>query len=298
MADSDAPITVLGGSGFAGRAITRELVERGHRVRIAARRPVLPAWHEPDDPLQLVTADINSDASLTEALSGARGVVNAVSCYVERNEASFQSIHVEGAARLARIARKLEVKQFVQLSGIGASLDASSAYVRARAAGEYAVLDHFPKAAILRPSVLFGPGDAFLATLASLTRLPLIPLFGRGTTRLQPVHVGDLARAVGRLLSPTPPAQRLFELGGPEVLSYRDIIERVMAYQRRQRPLLPVPFTIWRLMAAAASLLPNPPLTRDQVLLMQQDNVVSENIAQFEDLGILPRSLHETLQHL
>ncbi|MBD3896292.1 complex I NDUFA9 subunit family protein [Halomonas sp. ML-15] len=288
-------ITVLGGTGFAGRAIVRELIESGHHVRLAARRPALPAWYDDGDPLSLVTTDIRDEASVSVALEGADGVVNAVSGYVETREATFQSIHVDGAARVARLARRAGLSQLVQISGIGASHDSPSAYVRARAAGEVALLEHFPKATILRPSVLFGPDDAFLASLQRLARLPLIPLFGRGQTRLQPLHVDDLARAVGRLFSSTPPAHRLFELGGPEVLSYREILERVMNAQGQRKPLLPVPFTLWRLLAALLGRLPNPPLTLDQVLLMQQDNVVNAEVGHFDDLGILPRALEETL---
>ncbi|APX92689.1 epimerase [Halomonas sp. 1513] len=292
------PILVLGGTGFAGRAIVRELIERGHRVRLAARHPALPEWHDASDPLSLVRADVHDETSLAAALEGAGGVVNAVSCYVESRGASFQSVHVAAAARIACLAQQSGISTLVQLSGIGASLDSPSAYVRARAAGEHAVLEHFPKATILRPSVLFGPDDAFLTALQGLTRLPLIPLFGRGETRLQPLHVDDLARAVGRLFSSNPPARRLFELGGPEVLSYREILERIMRCQGRHRPLLPVPFIAWRLLAAATGWLPNPPLTRDQVLLMQQDNVVGADAGRCDDLGILPRSLHQTLETL
>lgn len=255
----------------------------------------MPDWYDEGDPLDLVTADIRDEVGLGAALEGAGGVVNAVSCYVESRDTSFESIHVDGAARLARMARQAGVAQLAQISGIGASHDSPSAYVRARAAGERAVLEHFPKAVILRPSVLFGPGDAFLTTLQGLTRLPLIPLFGRGQTRLQPLHVDDLARAVGRLFSATPPARRLFELGGPEVLSYREILERVMRAQGLRKPLLPVPFAVWRLLAAMAGCLPNPPLTRDQVLLMQQDNVAGTEVGHVDDLGILPRSLQEGL---
>jgi uncharacterized protein YbjT (DUF2867 family) len=291
----DGPITVFGGTGFLGRAIVRELVDAGRAVRIAARQPTLPEWAEEGDPLALASADIRDAASVAEALDGASGVVNAVSLYVERRDARFAAIHVQGAGQLARLAREAGIARLVQISGIGADSRSRSAYVRARAAGESAVIAEFSKAIILRPSVLFGPQDAFLATLAGLSRLPVIPLFGRGETRLQPVHVVDVARAVVRLLGDSPPQRRLFELGGPDILRYRDILTLVLTHLARERPLLPVPFPLWHLLAFLTSYLPHPPLTRDQVILMQQDNVVGDGIGTFADLDIAPHSLRESL---
>jgi len=289
------PVTVFGGTGFLGSAVVRELVETGRAVRIASRHPALPAWLEDDDPVELVTADIRDEASIDDALKGASAVVNAVSLYVETREASFETIHVAGAGRLASRARAAGIDRLVLVSGIGSRRDSASAYVRARARGEDAVLEAMPKAIIVRPSVLFGPGDAFLSGLEGLTRLPLIPLFGRGTTRLQPVYVADVARAIARLTGHPGTERRLFELGGPEVLSYREILEMLLAHLQRERPLVPLPFPVWRLMAALAAWLPGPPLTRDQVILMQRDNVADSDVGGFEDLGILAHSLRESL---
>lgn len=289
------PITVFGGTGFLGSAIARELVDAGQAVRIAARHPHLPEWAEDGDPLSLVSADIRDEASVVDALEGAGGAVNAVSLYVQSREARFASIHVEGAGRLARLAREAGLEGLVHISGIGSDSRSPSAYVRARAQGEAEVIAAFPKAVIVRPSVLFGPGDAFLGTLAGLTRLPVIPLFGRGETRLQPVHVVDVARAVVRLLGGNPPRWRLFELGGPEVIRYRDVLTLLLAYLERERPMVPVPFPLWHLLALLGSLLPNPPLTRDQVFLMQQDNCASEAVGTFAALDIAPRALRDSL---
>ncbi len=291
----EAPITVFGGTGFLGGAIVRELVEANRAVRIAARRPSLPDWASPDDRIELASADICDEASIATALNGAGGVVNAVSLYVQSRRVSFDAIHTQGAERLARLAQDAGISRLVHISGIGVDETSPSAYVRARARGERAVIKAFPKASILRPSVLFGPQDALLSTLASLTRLPVIPLFGRGDTRLQPVHVVDVARAVERLLGPRPPASRFFELGGPDSLRYRDILELVMTHMRKDRPMLPIPFFVWKGLAALLSLLPNPPLTRDQVILMQQDNIADHNAGNFAELGIHPRSLRESL---
>ncbi|MDR9438828.1 MAG: complex I NDUFA9 subunit family protein [Halomonas sp.] len=245
--------------------------------------------------MELATADIRDEASIDTALAGASAVVNAVSLYVETRDASFEAIHVTGAGRLASRARAAGIDRLVLVSGIGIRHDSASAYVRARSRGEDAVLEAMPKAIIVRPSVLFGPGDAFLSGLEGLARLPLIPLFGHGTTRLQPVHVMDVARAIATLTGRPATARRLFELGGPEVLSYREILEMLLTHLHRERPLVPIPFLAWRLVAALATWLPGPPLTRDQVILMQTDNVADKDIGGFRDLRILPRSLHESL---
>lgn len=293
---TDAACTlVFGGSGFLGAAVVRELVDAGRSVRLAARRPVLPDWADPDDPIELVSADIRRRDDVAAALEGANVVVNAVSLYVEQRGLSFEDIHVQGAGRLAQQAQDAGIEQLIHVSGIGADTRSPSAYVRARARGEEAVIDALPRAIIVRPSVLFGPDDALLSNLAGLTRLPLIPLFGRGHTRLQPVHVRDLARAIAHLADEPASPRRLFELGGPDVLSYREVLRLVMAHQGRERPLMPVPFIVWRALAALASLLPNPPLTRDQVLLMAQDNLASDAMGSFADLGLLPHSLRDSL---
>jgi NADH dehydrogenase len=288
-------ITVFGGTGFLGSALVHELVDAGQRVRIATRSPAFPGGMSGSDPVELCEADIRDDASVAVALEGADSVVNAVSLYVETRELGFDAIHVEGAGRLARLARLTGIERLVQISGIGASSASSSAYVRARGRGETAVLDAFPKAIILRPSVMFGPGGGFLATLSVLTRLPVIPLFSHGETRLQPVHVVDVARALIRLLGEPLGERRLFELGGPDIMTYREIVSLVMAHRHRERLLMPLPFPVWRTLAALLSVLPDPPLTRDQVILMERDNVVGEGVGRFEDLAIRPRSLRDSL---
>ncbi|MGR4067567.1 complex I NDUFA9 subunit family protein [Billgrantia sp. C5P2] len=292
---TQAPITVFGGTGFLGRHVVQELFDAGHAVRIAARRPALPHWAEPGDPLEPMSIDIRSESDVSQALDGALGAVNAVSLYVERRRLTFDQVHVEGAGRLARLARTQGVKVLIQLSGIGASSSSRSPYVRARGRGESAVIDAYPKAIILRPSVMFGPDDAFLSRLADLTRLPVIPLFGHGETKLQPVHVVDVARAIVRLLGVAPSGRRLFELGGLDILRYREVLELIMAHLKRERRLLPIPFPLWHLAAVLASPLPGPPLTRDQVQMMAEDNTVGEGVGTFADLDILPRSLRDAL---
>jgi NADH dehydrogenase len=288
-------ITIFGGTGFLGNILARELVDAGQRVRIAARHPVLPDWVKDGDRIELVSADITDTKSIESAIVGTDSVVNTVSRYVASPELSFEDIHVNGAGRLARLVHRAGIEKLVHISGIGTNSDSPSAYVRARAMGEDAVLNAMPRATIVRCSVLFGPGDSFLATLASLTRLPVIPLFGDGETRLQPVHGVDVARVLIRLLGEPLTQRRLFELGGPDILSYRDILALVLAHYRIERPMIAVPFVAWRTLAALISWLPSPPLTRDQVILMQSDNMVDERLGTFNDLGIRPRALRDAL---
>lgn len=290
-------ITVFGGTGFLGRAIVRHFVESGVAVRIAARHPSAPEFAGASNQIELQSADVRDENSVAEAVNGATGVVNAVGLYVEKGKATFDTIHVEGAERIARRAREANIRKLVHISGIGADPGSASKYVRARAHGEQRVQSAFPEAVILRPSVLFGPNDAFLGALKTVTRLPVVPLFGKGTTRLQPVYVEDVARAVLQALETPGAAGRIFELGGAQIYSYRDILERVLAHFSRRRLLLPVPFPIWRLLARISSLLPNPPLTRDQVILMETDNVVGTGAGTFGDLGIEPYSLEQMLTH-
>lgn len=288
---ASGPITVFGGTGFLGRRIVEHLLGAGWRVRVAARRTGEGCPGE----AEACPADITDPAAVARAVAGAHAVVNAVALYSERGRETFAAVHVEAAAGLARAARDAGTSRLVHISGIGADPASPSRYVAARGRGEAAVREAFPAAVILRPGVLFGPKDAFLSTLDAVTRLPLVPLFGQGRTRLQPVHVDDVAVAVERIVGMAEPPAVLFELGGPEVIEYRRILERVMAFRARRRLLLPIPFAAWHALAAACRALPRPPLTRDQVILMQQDNVVGEGVSRFADIGIEPRSVSDSL---
>ena len=288
-------VTVFGGTGFLGLMIVYQLLDAGHAVRIASRRPALPADLQRHDRVEHCSADIRNDDDVARAVAGSRGAVNAVSLYVEQRDLRFTTIHVEGAARLARAASEAGVEHLVHISGIGADAGSRSAYIRARGEGEAAVTTEFRDALMVRPSVLFGPGDAFLRNLATLARLPMVPLFGRGDTRLQPVHVADVAQAVATLFKEPPAGHRVFELGGPDILTYRQIVNQVLEHLGQPRVFVPVPFFLWHLAAGLTSWLPRAPLTRDQVYLMQQDTVTSGTCATFADLGITPRSLEASL---
>lgn len=291
---------VFGGTGFLGRRIVATLLDGGHRVVSATRHPQgKPCATAEADRYGAVRADLRDDDAVRAAVTGADGVVNAVGLYMERGEESFRAIHVDGAGRLATRAAEAGVARLVHLSGIGADTRSPTRYIRCRGQGEVAVREAFPDAIIFRPSVMFGPDDAFLATLVALSRrLPVIPLFGSGETRLQPVYVGDVAEAAALVLTAHQRPGRIFELGGPEIYSYRTLLETVAEGLGVRRRLLPVPYRVWRLLAAAVSLLPSPPLTRDQVALMQQDNVASPHLPGLSDLGVAPTALDEVLAAL
>lgn len=292
-------VTVFGGTGFLGRHVVARLVAEGFTVRVAVRRPAEAAVPKPGDgpgDVLPIRADVRDEASTAAAVEGARAVVNAVGLYVEKGGETFEAVHVRGAERVARLASRAGVAQLVQISGIGADTDSPSAYVRARAEGDGVVGAAFEDVVILRPSVLFGPGDAFFTSLAAMARVaPVWPLFGRGETRLQPVFVGDVAEAVAKVVAGGAPPGGLYELGGPDIFTYRELIEVLLKQLGLRRPLLPVPFALWHLLAAALSVLPNPPVTRDQLALVARDNLVASGARSFRDLDIAPRSVHAVL---
>lgn len=288
--------TVFGGTGFLGRRIVRALLEDGARVRIAARHPEIPGNLSADakSRAETVTADIRDAASIGRAVAGAHGVANAVSLYEEHGALTFEEVHVRGAQRIAEAA-SASGAALVQISGIGADRDSRSAYIRARGLGEDAARAAHEGTVVLRPSVMFGPDDSFINTLADLVRrLPVIPLFGDGGTRLQPAFVGDVGQAAAKILRGEGGAP-MYELGGPDIVTYRQILELVMDRAGRKRWTIPVPFAAWRAMALAGRALPSAPLTLGQVELMEHDNVVAPHSPGFHDLGIEPTPLDRVL---
>jgi uncharacterized protein YbjT (DUF2867 family) len=290
-------VTVFGGTGFLGQRVVQHLLERDFSVRIASRHPERTAAHFPDVQFGVDSthADINDDRSIAAAVAGVGGVVNAVSLYVESGRQTFHSVHVKAAARVARLAREAGVERFIHVSGIGSDAGSASAYIRCRGEGEKVVREAFPATTLIRPSVMFGRGDAFLIPVARmLRRLPVFPLFGRGQTQLQPAHVEDVADAIARAMQTTQ-SRMCYELGGPRIYTYRSLLE-VIARRLGKKPLLvPMPFGLWRALAYVAEMLPQPPITRNQVELMQIDSVASPGAPGFDDLGISPTSLEDVL---
>jgi uncharacterized protein YbjT (DUF2867 family) len=298
---NDRTVTVFGGTGFLGSRVVRHLRKHRFSVRIASRHP--DRGHKLfglDDPqLQSVAANIHDERSVADALAGAYGVVNAVSLYVQHGQKTFQSVHVESAQRVAALAQRAGVERFAHVSGIGADATSQSPYVRKRGEGELAVRAAFADALLIRPAVMFGPDDAFLTTIVKLLRrLPIYPMFGRGLTKLQPAYVEDVAEAIARALQGTETHAITCECGGPRVCSYEEFL-RAVAHEAGLKPMLvPIPFAAWRPLAWILEMLPSPPVTRNQVELMQVDTVSSPEMPGFGQLGILPHSVEEILQEI
>jgi NADH dehydrogenase len=285
-------VTLFGGTGFVGRYVAQMLAQRGWRIIVASRHP--------DRALPLKTAgavgqvvpvfaDIRDDGSVAAAVAGADAVVNLVGILFERGRQRFDSIHGEAAGRVARAAAAAGASRFVQISAIGASADSPSAYARTKAAGEAAVRAAVPGAAILRPSVIFGPEDGFFNLFANLARTaPVLPLFGGGTTKFQPVYVQDVAAAVVACLEQDGTAGQTYELGGPRVYSFRELMELTLQQTGRRKRLVSLSWGMAAFEAKLFSLLPKPPLTPDQVVQLKIDNVVSPGAKTLADLGIQP----------
>jgi uncharacterized protein YbjT (DUF2867 family) len=294
-------VTVFGGTGFLGRRIVRHLREHDLSVRIASRHPdrSRQLFGSDDPQLQSVEADIHDRQAVVDALAGIYGVVNAASLYVERRGQTFHSVHVEAAQRVASEAQRAGIERLVHLSGIGADPASRSLYIRKRGEGELAVRAAFADALIIRPAAMFGLEDAFLTTvLALLRRLPIYPMFGRGRTRLQPADVEDVAEAIASGLLRTDMRAVTFECGGPRVYSYEQLL-KVVAREAGITPILmPFPFAGWHALTWIVEMLPNAPLTRNQVELMQIDTVASPDMPGFGELGISPHSVEDALRQM
>ena len=292
-------VTVFGGSGFLGRQIVQYLAGAKYQVRVGVRHPAGACFLRQlcgDGRIELVHADVSDESTVARAVAGSASVINSVGHYVETGDATFHKIHGQGALHVARQAMQAGVERLIHISGLGADPASDSPYVRARGIGEGLVKEAFDGVTILRPSAIFGPGDALLNKLAALARRsPVLPLFGDGCTRLQPVFVDNVAEACVRVLADPSTACRVYELGGPKVYAYRELVQLVLGHIGRRKAVIPVPFLVWDILAGVMALHPNPPLTRDQVQLLRQDNVVGEQALTLQDLGILPVPVEEVL---
>lgn len=293
-------VTVFGASGFIGRYVVAEIAKSGARVRASVRRPDRASFLKPMGDVGQVTpiaANIRDDASVAAAVDGADTVINLVGILFPGSKQTFESLQSDGAHRVARAARATGAQRLVQVSAIGADAESDSAYASTKGIGENLVREAFPGASIVRPSIVFGPEDDFFNRFAALARFtPALPLIGGGHTKFQPVYVGDVADAIAAICNEPKSAGTTYELGGPRIYSFRELMEIVLKEIDRKRLLVPVPFPIATAQAAVLELafwLPkvlnlgaNPPVTVDQVKLLRHDNVMSGNLPGLEDLGV------------
>ena len=272
-------VTVFGGSGFLGRHVVRALARQGYRIRNAVRRPDLAGHLQPlgrVGQIHSVQANLRYPGSVQAAVRDADVVINLVAILFERGKQRFEAVQAEGAHQVA-LATAARGARFIHVSALGADSEAPSLYARTKAAGEAAVLSAVPAATVFRPSILFGPEDDFFNRFASMARIsPFLPLVGGGETKFQPVFVGDVAQAILAAVEGKAKGGTIYELGGPEVKTFKALMEYVLAVTERRRLLVPLPFALARLQARLLQFLPKPPLTPDQVELLRSDNVVSE----------------------
>ncbi|MEM9170315.1 MAG: complex I NDUFA9 subunit family protein [Pseudomonadota bacterium] len=306
---TDKLAVVFGGSGFIGRYVVRELAKRGWRVRVAVRRPHQAQFLKPMGvvgQIQLTQSNVREAASVARAVEDADAVVNLVGILAPSGRQTFDAVQAGGAATIATCAADAGVERFVHVSAIGADAASDSAYARTKGEAEAAVRAAAPAAAILRPSIVFGPEDDFFnrfAAMATTTPLTPLPLIGGGKSRFQPVYVDDVADAACAALDRPQAGARVFELGGPRVYTFRELMELMLKEIGARRPLIPIPFAIAPLMGAVGELagaLPfvEPPITRDQIKLLKKDNVVGESgeaVGTLADLDIAPQTLESVL---
>ena len=293
-------VTIYGGSGFVGRYIARRMAGQGWRVRVACRRPNEAMHVKPYGvvgQVEPVFCNIRDDASVRAVMHGADAVVNCVGTFDAGGRNNFEAVQAEGAERIARIAAEEGVSRLVHISAIGADAESDSDYARTKAEGEAGVLRHRPDAVILRPSVVFGPEDQFFNRFAKMTRLgPVLPVIG-ADTRFQPVYVDDLAQAAA-MGAQGRAAAGLYEIGGPEVKSFRELMALMLGVIQRRRLVLNIPFWAARIMAGGFAIgsmmtggLVKPPVTPDQVRALRVDSVVAEGVLTLADLGIEPTAM-------
>ncbi len=289
-------VTIFGGSGFIGRQLVQQLAERDWIIRVGVRDPEAAMFLKIlGDPGQIVpiAADVTDRATVEAAVRDADAVVNLVGILYERGRRTFQRIHADGARTVAEAAQAAGADRLVQMSAIGASLDSPALYARTKAAGESAARAAFAEASVVRPSVVFGPDDDFFNRFAKLSQfLPVLPVFN---TSFQPVYVRDVAEAIVKVLDDPRTAGNTYQLGGPRVISFREVMELVLTHTGRKRLLIPLPLSIASMEALFLEMLPVPPLTRDQVKLLGTPNVVPAGALTFRELGIEPTAVEAIL---
>lgn len=283
-------VTVFGGSGFVGRHIVQRLAQKGYQVRVAVRDPEAALYLKPMGRVGQITpvqANLRKPETVAAAVAGADAVINLVGILYEGGKQKFDAVQRLGAGAIAKAAKEAGVKTLVHMSALGADKASKSKYARSKALGEELVSEAFPEASIVRPSVIFGPQDDFFNKFGAMAKTsPALPLIGGGQTKFQPVYVGDVADVFMKCLEDKSCAGQTYELGGPVVYTFEELMELVLYELGAHRGLIPLPFPFATALAAVLELLPVPPLTRDQVTLLKADNVVSGNLPGLKELGI------------
>jgi uncharacterized protein YbjT (DUF2867 family) len=290
-------ITIVGGTGFLGRYVVRRLAKDGYVLRVIARSPEAAAYLKTaGNPGQIVLmgGDLARPESLTGKLDGSFAVINLAGILFESGKQKFATVHAQGSERLAQMAASAKAERFVQVSALGIDKATNSQYARSKLLGEKAVLAAFPTATILRPSVMFGPEDNFINQFARMATLsPALPLIGGGRTKFQPVYVDDVAAAIETCITTPNTKGQTYELGGPSIYTFKEILHYMLRVTGRHRALVPLPFALASVMGRAANALPTPPITADQVRLLKFDNVVSPSARTFSALSIKPHSMDD-----
>src|SRR5215831_14404527 len=288
-------ITVFGGTGFIGRHLVALLLHSGATVRVAVRHRAKMAVEGTNSP-EIVQADIHDETSVGSAIVGANAVINLVGILTETAAQTYRAIHVEGARRVALASERQGVTRLIHLSALGARLSSPAISDRTKAEGEHAVREVFPQATIVRPSLTYGEDDHFFRRFAAMIKSsPVLPLIGGGTTKFQPVLVDDMTAGLLELLRRSETTGKTYEFGGPQVYSFKELLQLLLTALNRQRVLLPIPFALAETQAALLELLPDPPLTRDQVRLLRTDKVVSGVELALGDLGVQARPVEQFL---
>jgi NADH dehydrogenase len=288
-------ITLVGGSGFIGRYCVKVLASAGYRVQVLCRNPNKASFLKTAGDVGQISveyADLAKPETLQEKLNHSYAVVNLVGLLFECGKQKFTRIHAQGAEKLAQTAKDAGVEKFIQLSALGVDKASKSKYAKTKMLGEKAVRAAFSKATILRPSVVFGPEDDFFNRFASMASIsPFLPLIGGGKTCFQPIYVMDVAHAVLKSIQNRDAQGKTHELAGPDIKSFKELLEYILEVTQQQSMLLPVPFVVAETMGMFAELLPTPPLTRDQAKLLHYDNIVSGKLPGLAELGIVPTAL-------
>lgn len=293
-------VTIIGGSGFVGRHLVQELASAGYRIRVGVRRPDLAGYLQPLGSVgQIipVQANVRYPDSIASACHGADIVINLTGILYETGSQSFEAIHEFGAGACARAAKEAGANTYLQLSALGATQDAESAYASSKFQGELNAKKHFPGAIFVRPSIVFGPKDSFFNKFAEMARFSMaLPLIGGGTTKFQPLYVGDLAKAISTLIANQEFEGKTVLLGGKEIFNFKQLLKYILKTTNRKRMLIPVPWFVAKPLGSMLGLLPKPPLTRDQVVLLQKDNTIESyqhdaNMIYLDDLGITAQTI-------